>query len=425
MKTSMLKLKTLLALPLIGCSTTIAMTVNETDATAASDTTICISKVLHQYTPEGKEPLYLIDDVLVDQATVGKLMLGSIESVQLLKEDTPMTHYGKEAENGVVIITTKKYAEEKAKISQTPENRLIRLKEQIEKTSSTERKRDLLKSIGQTGTFQAMVYIAKYMNDEMLKQTAAEAVKDIALNHEEYNGVNTRNYLKQAQKILNDKQAKQEIQHYLKRVSTKEKGYVAIFNGKDLTGWKGLVENPIQRAKMTKKESTQKQIKADEAMRNDWTVEDGSLTYIGKGFDNLCTVKQYGDFEMYVDWKLDSHGSEPDAGIYLRGTPQVQIWDVTRINAGAQVGSGGLYNNQKKRSTPLKVADNKLNEWNSFYIKMIGDKVTVYLNGVLVVDNVPLENFWDRKSPIFPKEQIELQAHGSKVYFKNIYVKEL
>lgn len=421
----MLKLKTLLALPLIGCSTTIAMTVNETDATAASDTTICISKVLHQYTPEGKEPLYLIDDVLVDQATVGKLMLGSIESIQLLKEDTPMTHYGKEAENGVVIITTKKYAEEKAKISQTPENRLIRLKEQIEKTSSTERKRDLLKSIGQTGTFQAMVYIAKYMNDEMLKQTAAEAVKDIALNHEEYNGVNTRNYLKQAQKILNDKQAKQEIQHYLKRVSTKEKGYVAIFNGKDLTGWKGLVENPIQRAKMTKKESTQKQIKADEAMRNDWTVEDGSLTYIGKGFDNLCTVKQYGDFEMYVDWKLDSHGSEPDAGIYLRGTPQVQIWDVTRINAGAQVGSGGLYNNQKNRSTPLKVADNKLNEWNSFYIKMIGDKVTVYLNGVLVVDNVPLENFWDRKSPIFPKEQIELQAHGSKVYFKNIYVKEL
>ena len=421
----MLKLKTLLALPLIGCSTTIAMTVNETDATAASDTTIYISKVLHQYTPEGKEPLYLIDDVLVDQVTVGKLMLGSIESIQLLKEDTPMTHYGKEAENGVVIITTKKYAEEKAKISQTPENRLIRLKEQIEKTSSTERKRDLLKSIGQTGTFQAMVYVAKYMNDEMLKQTAAEAVKDIALNHEEYNGVNTRNYLKQAQKILNDKPAKQEIQHYLKRVSTKEKGYVAIFNGKDLTGWKGLVENPIQRAKMTKKESTQKQIKADEAMRNDWTVEDGSLTYIGKGFDNLCTVKQYGDFEMYVDWKLDSHGSEPDAGIYLRGTPQVQIWDVTRINAGAQVGSGGLYNNQKNRSTPLKVADNKLNEWNSFYIKMIGDKVTVYLNGVLVVDNVPLENFWDRKSPIFPKEQIELQAHGSKVYFKNIYVKEL
>ncbi len=421
----MLKLKTLFVLPLIGCSTTIAMTVNETDTTAASDTTIYLSKVLHQYTPEGKEPLYLIDDVLVDQAAVGKLMLGSIESVQLLKEDTPMTHYGKEAENGVVIITTKKYAEEKAKISQTPENRLIRLKEQIEKISSTERKRDLLKSIGQTGTFQAMVYIAKYMNDEMLKQTAAEAVKDIALNHEEYNGVNTRNYLKQAQKILNDKQAKQEIQHYLKRVSTKEKGYVAIFNGKDLTGWKGLVENPIQRAKMTKKESTQKQIKADEAMRNDWTVEDGSLTYIGKGFDNLCTVKQYGDFEMYVDWKLDSHGSEPDAGIYLRGTPQVQIWDVTRINAGAQVGSGGLYNNQKNRSTPLKVADNKLNEWNSFYIKMIGDKVTVYLNGVLVVDNVPLENFWDRKSPIFPKEQIELQAHGSKVYFKNIYVKEL
>ena len=122
---------------------------------------------------------------------------------------------------------------------------------------------------------------------------------------------------------------------------------------------------------------------------------------------------------------LDPKGPEADAGIYLRGTPQVQIWDTSRVNVGAQVGSGGLYNNQVNESKPSKVADNKLGEWNSFYIKMVGDRVTVVLNGEKVVDNVILENYWDRKLPIFPVEQIEMQAHGSKVYYRNIYVKEL
>jgi hypothetical protein len=56
---------------------------------------------------------------------------------------------------------------------------------------------------------------------------------------------------------------------------------------------------------------------------------------------------------------------------------------------------------------------------------MRGEKVTVYLNGQLVTDNVVLENYWDRKLPIFPKEQIELQAHGTYVAYRNLYIKEL
>jgi hypothetical protein len=176
---------------------------------------------------------------------------------------------------------------------------------------------------------------------------------------------------------------------------------------------------------MTAAQLQREQVKADEVMRQNWTVEDGSIAYVGHGYDNLCTEKQYGDFEMYVDWMLDPAGPEADAGIYLRGAPQVQIWDTARVNVGAQVGSGGLYNNKIHQDKPLKVADNKLGEWNSFYIKMVGDRVTVRLNGELVVDNVIMENYWDRSQPIFPIEQLELQAHGSKCYFRNIYVKEL
>lgn len=200
-----------------------------------------------------------------------------------------------------------------------------------------------------------------------------------------------------------------------------EKGYVTMFNGKDLTGWKGLVGNPITRAKMTEKELASKQIEANAKAAKLWSVKDNSIVFSGSG-DNLCSEKQYGDFEMIVDWRITKKG---DSGIYLRGSPQVQIWDTSRVEVGAQVGSGGLYNNAKYRSTPLKVADNPIGDWNHFYIKMVGEKVTVYLNGVLVVDNVTLENYWDRSMPIFPKDAIELQAHGTDLAFRDIYVNEI
>src|SRR5690606_12671431 len=100
-------------------------------------------------------------------------------------------------------------------------------------------------------------------------------------------------------------------------------------------------------------------------------------------------------------------------------------WDTARVDAGAQVGSGGLYNNQLHQSRPLKLADQKVGEWNTFLIKMIGERVSVWLNGELVTDNVVLENYWDKNQPIFPIEQIELQAHGSKVAYRDIYIKEI
>ena len=56
---------------------------------------------------------------------------------------------------------------------------------------------------------------------------------------------------------------------------------------------------------------------------------------------------------------------------------------------------------------------------------MRGEKVTVWLNGVLVVDNVTLENYWDRKQAIFPKEQLELQCHGDPTEWRNVFIKEL
>ena len=98
-----------------------------------------------------------------------------------------------------------------------------------------------------------------------------------------------------------------------------------------------------------------------------------------------------------------------DSGIYLRGSPQVQIWDPSLEVAGG-VGSGGLYNNQENPSKPSAVADKPVGEWNTFHIKMVGEKVWVTLNGKLVVDNVTMENYWERDKPIYPTGQIEFAA---------------
>ncbi|HEV3137227.1 MAG TPA: DUF1080 domain-containing protein [Pirellulales bacterium] len=202
--------------------------------------------------------------------------------------------------------------------------------------------------------------------------------------------------------------------------NTPPPGYVALFNGKNLDGWKGLVADPPKRAKMSAEELAAEQAKADQSMRAHWKVEDGALVFDGKG-QSLCTAKDYADFELLVDWKILKDG---DSGIYLRGSPQVQIWDPDLKTADG-TGSGGLYNNQKNPSKPSANADKPVGEWNTFRIRMVGDKVTVYLNGVLVVDNVVMENYWERAKPIYPSGQIELQNHGNTLYFKNVYLKEI
>jgi hypothetical protein len=191
-------------------------------------------------------------------------------------------------------------------------------------------------------------------------------------------------------------------------------GFTALYNGKDLTGWQGMVSMK-ERLKINDPNLlAQVQKKANERILPHWKSVDGILVYDGKG-NNLQTAKDYGNFELYVDWKI---GPKGDSGIYLRGQPQVQIWD-------NKIGSGGLFNNKKNPSKPLTYADRPVGEWNTFHIVMKGDRVTIKLNDKLVVDNVPLENYWQPGQPLPARGPIELQHHGNPLWFKNIYIKEL
>jgi len=206
-------------------------------------------------------------------------------------------------------------------------------------------------------------------------------------------------------------------------------GFTALFNGKDLDGWKGHTTMG-ERAKMKPEDLAKLQTSRTKAALEQWSVRDGAmhLTPPKKGGVSLVTDKDYGNFELLVDWKIEKNG---DSGLYLRGQPQVQIWD-SENTPGAQgvdknSGSGGLWNNPAgdKAKIPLKKADKPVGEWNTFHITVKGDEVTVKLNGEVVVDKGKLLNYWDKGKPVPEKGPVELQFHGDPLWFKNIYIKEL
>ena len=307
------------------------------------------------------------------------------------------------------------------------EEKLLLFRKIMPYALTNDRKNEVISEIGKIRTYQSLFFVSSFLDDPGTSAAAASAAMTIALPTANSRiglyGDLVKDILIRASAKLSGPESdynKEMINKYLGSMPTGE-GFKPMFNGKDLSGWQGLVENPVARAKMKPAELAKKQAEADKKVPGNWSVKDGMIWFNGNG-DNLCSVKQYGDFELLVDWKITKKG---DSGIYLRGSPQVQIWDTSRVEVGAQVGSGGLYNNQVNISKPLKVADNPVGDWNTFRIIMIGEKVSVWLNGELVVDNVTLENYWDRKIPIFPVGPIELQAHGTDLAFRDIYVREI
>jgi 3-keto-disaccharide hydrolase len=219
-------------------------------------------------------------------------------------------------------------------------------------------------------------------------------------------------------------------------------GYVSLFDGKDLAGWR-----------------------IPPGDNGHWKVLDGVIDYDAEseasGDKSLWTEKEYGDFVLRVDWRLketpytnpnvhivkpdgtskrDVKGQpilmavpDSDSGIFLRGEvkSQVNIWCWP-------VGSGEVYGYRTDEKmpaavragvTPKTLADHDIGEWNTFEITMAGSRLTVVLNGVRVIENAELPG-------VPARGRIALQHHGAKkdgqwvappalVQFRGISIKEL
>jgi hypothetical protein len=204
-------------------------------------------------------------------------------------------------------------------------------------------------------------------------------------------------------------------------------GFTALFNGKNLDGWIAYSRNPYEVEALSDEE---RQAFLDSQWKNaieHWSVDNGELVNDGKGA-YMTTPDEYRDFELLVDFKLIPKG---DSGIYLKATPQVQIWDTTEEagywRLGADKGSGGLWNNKPGTpgKDPIAHADKPIGEWNSFRIKQVGARTWVWLNGKLVIDGSPLQNYWKRDLPLRNRGPVQLQTHGNEVRWRNIFIREI
>jgi Domain of Unknown Function (DUF1080) len=214
------------------------------------------------------------------------------------------------------------------------------------------------------------------------------------------------------------------------------KGFTALFNGRDLDGWHGWAIHekggaPLELVKLAEDDRNAKFANWTDDANTHWKVENGELVNDGHGA-YLATSKQYGDIELLIDYKTVP---KADSGIYLRATPQVQIWDSNQVfdpknpTRKPHLGSGGLFNNTPTAAgrDPLALADKPFGEWNRFRIIQVGERTTVYLNDKLVVNHARMENYWhkDRKLPLFKHGAILLQTHGGEIRWRNLFVREI
>lgn len=207
-------------------------------------------------------------------------------------------------------------------------------------------------------------------------------------------------------------------------------GFTPLFNGRDLSGWWGLeTEDPAKWRALSPEEFAKKKAASLEDIRKHWSAQGDELVNDGNGL-YLTTEKDYGDFELTLEYKTVAGA---DSGVYLRGIPQVQIWDFTKAggkwggNLGAEYGSGGLWNNSVDNpgKNPLALADKPFGGWNKFHIVMVGERVTIRLNDRLVVDHARLENYFNRKSPVPRTGPIQLQTHGGEIRWRNLFIREI
>ena len=113
-------------------------------------------------------------------------------------------------------------------------------------------------------------------------------------------------------------------------------GFVSLFNGENLDGWWGAkTEDPDIWMNLSTHDFQKKWEASQIDIHQHWSVEKGELVNDGQGLF-LTTEKNYADFELLLEYKTVAGA---DSGIYLRGIPQIQIWDTTKEGGKWKLGA--------------------------------------------------------------------------------------
>ncbi len=201
----------------------------------------------------------------------------------------------------------------------------------------------------------------------------------------------------------------------------------ALFNGTDLSGWYAIkTQNPREFKKLPPEEQQKLISDAKANTAKFWKVENGILVNDGTG-PFLTSEKEFRDFDLKLEFKI---APGTDSGVYLKASPQVQIWDFTHepsFKHGAEKGSGGLWNNKAHPDArmPLVLADNPVGQWNKLHVTQTGARTTIVLNEKKIVEHQIMDNYWNRERPLIASGPIQLQTHGGRMEWRNIIAEEL
>ena len=201
-----------------------------------------------------------------------------------------------------------------------------------------------------------------------------------------------------------------------------------IFNGSDLTGWRGQFlapyDDPRKRINL-EKEFLEEMTATANSKAGNWTIADGALkcTRSGRG---ITTKDSYGDFELQLQYKV-SPGC--DSGILIRETQQIQIWDADDpglARYGANKGSGSLwFSNDAADRLSIERADKPTGEWNHMFIRMLRDRVSVWVNGKLVLNGGRVRDYWNPRANVVRRGAITLLASNKPAEFRHLAIRRL
>jgi len=204
----------------------------------------------------------------------------------------------------------------------------------------------------------------------------------------------------------------------------KEKDWTLLFDGKTLNGWRGFKSDSIGPG---------------------WIVDRGNLMSLGKGGDlggDIITDKEFGNFNLKLEWKLSKGGNSGILFHVLEGNyptvyatgPEYQLIDDIGYPGKLEDWQtcGANYAMNVPENPKIKPAL----EWNTSELIVNGPHVIQYLNGSKVVEYDMWTNEWKQRVQngkwkdypgygLAKKGHISLQDHGSKIWFRNIKIKEL
>lgn len=306
-----------------------------------------------------------------------------------------------------------RYAELTARFRTTPVRLYQQTRRALALEASDATRGRLLTNLLDVQAYPALVLAASYLENEGTAAAAAAVVKNLVAKSSPMPGGSDIRaalekarevYRKLAQSDADAGYAVDEITGLLGRLP--ETGFVAL--PVDPAQWQPVADCPASGRKLSAAAAKLRR-SAETALRENWTGRDGMLLYAGKSPSTIALEKPRENFELWLEWR-----SQGEAGLGVRSLPLVRLG-----------GAGTTVRTADGFVEDVPASDNAAGEWNTLYVKVSDDRITVVENGVTVVGNRTMENLREPGMPVDVTGTVWIAGLGSPVELRDMWLREL